>query len=90
MIDVKGFNRATADRLIQESELTQATWKMEDDGVTISDAQVKKYAGLHTEFKVHPENALDSKIVLGLAANDAVHGHTKDKFLIALYPSQVR
>jgi hypothetical protein len=37
---------------------------------------------------VHQENVSDSKLVIGLAANDPVLGHTKDKMLTALYPPE--
>ena len=86
MIDVQ-YKRATADRLITDDQLTQASWKMDNDSYTVTNVETYTYKGAFTEFLIKNNNPA-SKVVLGLAANDAVLGHTKDKFLMSLRQNQ--
>ena len=50
----------------------------------IKDGEMTDYTMIYTEFLIRLEKDQPAKCVLGLAANDEVLHHCKDKFLVSI------
>ena len=83
-----GMKRATGDRLITPDIMTSASWKLDPDGFTVDQVEVKKFSGVFSEFLVHQRSNQGLRTVIGLAVRDRVTSDTRDKLLLALYPDQ--
>ena len=77
------YKRATADNHITNDTLTQAVFKLDDDGYTLLSSETVTFTAVKTEFMCRLDQP-NSKCVVGFACNDEMLGHTKDKFLMSV------